>query len=139
MIVVDASVAFKWLKIKDEPYHNEAILILQEHLSDRNKILVPNILFIEIANSLVTKTDTKDATIRNDLKYLYGFHLEVKIPDESDIIEAAKLAKKNQTTAYDMLYAVIAQKHNTTLITADARFVKKTKFPFTKLLSSYSL
>lgn len=138
MIVIDASVTFKWLKSKDEPYHKKALLILQEHLSGRNKILVPNILFIEIANSLVTKTDTTDSTIRDDLESLYSFNLEVKIPDASDITEAARQAKKNKTTVYSMLYAVVARKHNAILITADERFAAKTKFPFVKLLSEYS-
>lgn len=138
MIVVDASVAFKWLKSKDEPYHKEALLILREHISNRNKILVPDILFIEIANSLVTKTDTTDKTIRDDLESLYSFNLEIRVPDISDITEAARQAKKNNTTVYDMLYAVVAKKHNTILVTADERFVRKTKFSFVKLLSEYS-
>lgn len=137
MIIIDASVAFKWFKSKDEPYHKEAILILQEHLSDRNKILVPNILFVEIANSLVTKTNTTEATVRTDLNSLYKFDLHVYIPESIDIIRAAKLAKQNSTSVYDMLYAVVAQKHNTILITTDERFVKRTKFPFVKLLSEY--
>lgn len=138
MIVVDASVAFKWLKSKDEPFHKQALVILADHLSERNKILVPDILFVEIANSLVTKTNTTDTTIKDDLESLYSFNLEVEIPDAGDIIKTADLAKKNKTSVYDMLYAVIAKKYNTTLITADEKFVKKTKFPHMKLLSEYS-
>jgi len=34
-----------------------------------------------------------------------------------------------------MLYAVIAKNHKTTLITADERFVKMTKFSHVKLLT----
>lgn len=137
MIVTDASVVFKWLKSKDEPYHEEALVILQSHLSNRNKIIIPHILFVEIANSLVTKTDTTVKTITDNLKYLFGVNLEVKLPDANDIIESSKLSKKYKTAVYDMLYAVMAKKHKTVLITADEKFVRKTQFPFVKLLSEY--
>ncbi len=135
MIVVDASVAFKWFKSKNEPFHKEAVLILSDHLSGRNKILVPHILLIEIANSLVTKTDTTDKTIKEDLEYLHKVNLEIIIPEANDILESANLARRNKTTVYDMLYAVLAKKLKTTLITADERFVRITKFAHVKLLS----
>lgn len=137
MITIDASVVFKWLKSKNEPYHKEALFLLQDHLSNRNRILAPNILFIEIANSLVTKTETTDITVQDDLDYLYKIDLQVVISDTEMIKETARLAKEYKTTVYDMLYAVIAQKHNTLLITADEKFIRKTKFPFVKLLSEY--
>lgn len=135
MIVVDASVAFKWLKSENEPYREKAIMLLSEHLSNKNKILVPRLLFVEIANSLVTKTMTTDETIKDDLEYLFGVNLEVRDPEVGDLVKAARLAKKHKTSVYDMLYAVIAQKHDIILVTADVKFVKVMKFPFVKLIS----
>ena len=137
MIVVDASVAFKWLKSKDEPYHKQAVLILQDHISALNKIIVPHILFIEIANSLVTKTSTSIKTVQDDIRYLYKINLEINYPERSEIAFAAKLAKENKTSVYDMIYAAVAKKNKTILITADEKFIQKSKFSFVKSLREY--
>ena len=133
MIVTDASVVFKWVKTQ-EPYYDKALKLLRSHLKEREKIIVPHLLFIEIANALATKTKNTKETIRKDLNYIFKANLEVYIPDNKDILNTANLAKEYKTSAYDMLYAVVAKKHKTKLITADANFINKTKFKFVKHL-----
>ncbi|MBI5621043.1 PIN domain-containing protein, partial [Candidatus Gottesmanbacteria bacterium] len=55
-----------------------------------------------------------------------------------DVVKSALLAHKKKTSVYDMLYAVIAKRLGTDLITADDQFVRKTKFSHVKLLSEYA-
>lgn len=136
MIVIDASIAIKWI-MKDEEDSDKALGLYQNHLLKRETILVPRLFFIEVANSLVTKTSSTIATIEADLHILYRMQLGISDPDENDLLITSKQAKKYQTTVYDMLYAVTAQKHNIMLVTADDRFIMKTKFPFVKLLSEF--
>lgn len=137
MIVVDSSVAFKWLKSRNEPHYEKATTLLEQHLKAEIRILVPELLFIEIANALSTKTATKPSAIRSSLRALYDFGLEVYRGSDEDVIEASLLARKNKTSVYDMLYAVVAKKTGVEYITADEHFIRKTKFPYVKLLSEY--
>lgn len=137
MILVDSSVAFKWLKRREEPFYEKAKDLLERHLKGEIRIMAPGLLFIEIANALSTKTATKPKAIRSSLRALYDFGLELYRESEEDVIAASLLARTNKTSVYDTLYAVIAKKAGVELITADEQFVRKTKFPYVRLLSEY--
>lgn len=136
MIVIDASIAVKWI-MKDEEDSDKALVVYQKHILKTEAILVPQLFFIEVANSLITKSSSRIPTIEKNLRFLYGLHLSVYDSDQTDMISTAQEARKYRTTVYDMLYAIVARKHNTMLITADEKFVRKTQFPFVKLLSEY--
>lgn len=137
MILVDSSVAFKWLKSKDEPHRKQAAAFLERHVRGEIRLITLNLLFIEIANALSTKTVSTPKMIRTSLHALYDFGLEIYKESQDDIVLASLLARKHNTSVYDMLYAVIAKKAGVELITADEQFVRKTKFPYVKLLSAY--
>lgn len=139
MIVIDASVGLKWLRRENEKHIDEALLLLKNHSDDVENIVVPSLFYLEIANALVTKSKTKAGTIKENLSFLNDINLKVDSFTKTDYIEASLLAKRYKTTVYDMLYAVIARKLNTILITADDKFIKKTKFKFVKFLSEYQV
>ncbi|OGM12516.1 hypothetical protein A2V80_01510 [Candidatus Woesebacteria bacterium RBG_16_39_8b] len=134
MIVVDTSVALKWLLTEKEESITKARMLLKDHLAKKNEILVPELLFYEIANALATKTKIPQIKINGLLKRIYSLNIKIYHPLEPDVLDSARLAKKYNSTVYDMLYAVVAKKHKTKLITADANFIKKTKFMFVKHL-----
>lgn len=135
MIIVDASVVVKWVN-QNEKHYEKALLLYNSHLSNREKIFVPGLLFIEVANALVTKSDFLPQEVKTALSFIFKADLSVYEVAEKDIFQASIEAKKYKTSVYDMLYAVVAQRHNTILITADERFVRKTKFSYVKLLTS---
>ena len=135
MIVIDASVAFKWIQYKNEEYRNEAQIIYKNHQTQKQTILVPSLFFIEIANALATKSATTVSQSNKALKFIFKSALSKYEPDQTDILKATKLAKKFKTSVYDMLYAVIAKTNKCILITADENFVKKTGFKFVKHIS----
>lgn len=136
MIVIDASIAVKWI-MKDEEDSDKAQAIYQKHILKTVPILVPQLFFIEVTNSLITKSSSRLPTIEKSLRFLYGLQLSVYNSDQADMTATAQEARKYKTTVYDMLYTVVARKHNLTLVTADEKFVRKTQFPFVKLLSEY--
>lgn len=138
MIIVDTSIVLKWIN-EDEKEHNLALLLYKNHIERKEEIIVPRFLFIEAANALTTKTHSIAKTLKKDLNFIFNTFFVMHEETPEDILESVHLAKKYKTSVYDMLYAVIAKKKNTTLITADARFVEKTKFPFVKTLKEYSL
>lgn len=137
MIVVDTSVAMKWLLSEKEESVTKARLLLKEHLAKKNEILVPDLIFYEIANALATKTKVPQLAITQLVKRIYSFNLKIYNPVDIDVTTSAKLAKKYNSTVYDMLYAVAAKKHKTILYTADVNFIKKTKFKFIKHLKEF--
>lgn len=137
MIVVDASVVIKWLK-SDEIDSDRARLLYTQHKNKEKNIIVPQLLFFEVANYLSTKSRSSEENIKMALGFLFRLKLAIHGVQDKELIETAKLAKKYKTSVYDMLYAVIAKKHKIILVTADERFMKVTEFPFVKLLSEYS-
>lgn len=137
MIVVDPSVGLKWMQPNEEN-RNKAQKIYREHADGKEKIVVPELFFLEIANAITTKSAVPFTEIKSVLRFIFKSNLSVYKEESQDIIRSCKLAKEYNTSVYDMIYAVIAKKHKTILVTADERFIQKTKFPFVMLLSEYS-
>lgn len=133
-MIIDASVVVKWLN-KNELDSDKAFALYKEHIEKGNQISAPQLLFIEIANYLATNTNTSQTNIKKSLNFLYESILTICAVTEDVLIEAAILAKKYKTSVYDMIYAVLAKKNNTILITADNKFASKVKFPFVQTLS----
>lgn len=133
MTVIDASVGSKWF-LKKEWGSHQAKVILENHLSKTEEIIIPDLFLYEIANMLSTKTEISLWKITRSLNKLYKAKFKIFYPEESHIKLAAKLAKKFKTSVYDMLYAVVAKHHKAILITADVEFIKQTGFKFVKTL-----
>ena len=137
MIIVDASVAFKWFKSDNEDYYQESTLLLKQHLSGASKILAPQFLFLELSNALGTKTLTSKELVKKHINNLYSFNLNIYFPDQKDLINSLSMAMEYKTSVYDMLYAVIAKRNKCKLVTADRKFIEKTKFPHVIHISEY--
>lgn len=126
MKVVDASVIMK--------------LLLSEEGSDRalnlvrgeGTLVVPNILFVEVANTLATKASISLEQIEHGLELIYDLGLQVEVIERSLLTEAAQMAKQTGTAVYDMIYAILARKLGVELITADIHFAQKSGFDFVK-------
>jgi len=133
MIVIDASVAAKWV-LDYEQDTDKALVVLEKHKSLIEEIIVPDLLFYEVANMLATKSRMRSKEMFASLNKIYQAGLKIYYPLEIDVTLAARLAKRYKTSVYDMLYAVVAKKHKVKLITADEQFVKQTGFKFVQLL-----
>ena len=132
MIIVDASVAFKWFNPDNEKFRHESLLLLKNHKDNKEVIVIPSLLLMEVVNALVTKTNIDTKTIKEDLDLLHDANLQIYSFKKNDLEEAALEAYKYKTTFYDMLYAVVAKRNKAILFTADENFIKKTKFKFVK-------
>lgn len=132
MIVVDTSVAFKWFIRIDEKFRDKSLVLLQRHANNEDTIIVPSLLYLEIANALATKDKIGEKQIRESLQTLNDLNLKIHSFGKEDYINAAVLAKEYKTTVYDMLYAVVAKRNNCMLVTADENFIKKTRFKFVR-------
>jgi len=134
MIVLDASVATKFINTQEKE-SDIAEKLLRAHIEEKEKIIIPSLLFFEVANALATKTDLKEEYIKRGLCLLYDANFVIYEVNQDDIIEAALLAKKYKTSVYDMVYVVIAKNKKVNLITADNKFTNKVNFSFVQTLS----
>lgn len=135
MVIVDASIAYKWFA--KEEYSDLALNILQKHVNGREKIVVPDLILYELVNAWVTKTAISIPIVKTNLKNLQDASLEIENPTFALVLEAATIAKKYRISVYDGYYLVLARKKKCGFITADAKLVNKVNLPFVKLLSEY--
>lgn len=119
MIVLDSSVVAK--AFLDEKETKEVL----ELLADRQEKVVPDWMYVEIANVLATKSVITSGGMKEGLELLYGLDFVIERVSKDLLTEAAVLAKEIGVSVYDMMYALLAKKLGGKLITADKKFAKK--------------
>lgn len=133
MIVIDASVAYKW-SARDEINVDKAYSLLENHLQKKDHILIPELLFYELANAWSTKSQLPFEEIRINLQDIKQANLEVYAFSLEFIEKAILFSKTHHVSVYDASYAVLASEKGCTLITADEKFVKQVQLPYVTLL-----
>lgn len=127
--VVDASVVARW-SIKGEEWEDNALKLLEEHKSDRVRLISVDLLSYEVLNSLWRAVEGKymsedDAIAAADQLFILPPHF-VNLSAE-DWKEVLKTAIRLGITAYDSSYLVASKKVGAPLITADRKLVEKAK------------
>jgi predicted nucleic acid-binding protein len=122
-IVVDASVALKW--VLDEPGSEAAVA-----LRDR-ELIAPALWLAETANALWRHARTGD--ISDDEAATYFSELlqapVASLPIETHLEPALKLAIEIGHPVYDCIYLALALHHQTQVVTADRRFASAASTP----------
>jgi len=126
MIVLDASVALKWI-FGEEEGGEKARLYKEGHVTGRETVAVHSLFFYEIANVLATKTrlSTKDAAEAFSL--IWNFDLEVFRLGLDEFLEGIVLSRRYGITLYDAASIVLARKLGCPFVTADRGLYTKTK------------
>jgi len=123
--VLDASVGIK-LFIEEEFSDKVQNLFSKLAEDPQAEIHVPDLFYIECANILLKYTRRYKRPIEDSLADLEDLNkLALKSTSTADLIEGALLlADEKNLTAYDACYAVLAQKLELPLVTADAPLAK---------------
>jgi len=125
MIVLDASVVLKcFLKEHDSP---KALKLLEAHILGDEQIAVPELLYYEVANSLVTKTALLEGAVITALRNLLELEFASYSLGMEEYIRAAQLAMEANITVYDASYTVLAERLGTDFITADGKLIDSLK------------
>lgn len=119
-LVVDASVALKWL-IPEEDSDVADRLLTQSH-----EIHAPRLMVSEVANALWRKVvlqcliDLQEAEVR-----LESLSSRAIIWEEDEMVgaDALRIATALNHPAYDCVYLALARRIDATLVTADERFM----------------
>lgn|SRR3989344_6203828 len=133
MVIIDSSVAFKWLT-PEEPQQEEAFLYLEKHLNKTNPILVPSLIFYELTNAWACKGHLTIKNVKDNIGRVKEYNLKVAEIDFAILKKAAELAKEYKISAYDAIYIALAQKKKCNFVTADQKLVSKVNLPFVKTL-----
>jgi predicted nucleic acid-binding protein len=126
MIIVDASVAAKW--VLNEPDSDAALKILE---SDRGKLAAPAIARIEVANAIVrrlreggiTQPEAEAAWLAWD--QMLRDEVIALSPNEGLLNDAVRIAIEIRHAVPDCLYLALAIELDATVITADEPLYKR--------------
>ena len=123
--VVDASAGIKLFV--DEEFSDKTQSLFA-HLADETpaELYVPDLFYIECANILLKYTRRYKRPIEDSQADLADLNkLALQSTPTADLMEdALMLAHEKKLTAYDACYAVLAQRLNVLLITADDTLVR---------------
>lgn len=126
MIVLDSSVALKWI-FADEAGAEHALQIRDAHISGENEISVPSLFFYEIANVLATKVKLSVQEAQEAFELLCAFEFDVHELDCNEFLAAIALSQQYRISVYDAGYHVLAQRLGCRFLTADRKFWEKVK------------
>jgi predicted nucleic acid-binding protein len=138
MIVIDASVAFKWFD-KTEENNKQAKEVLRKHLLGEQEIIVPDLFLYELTNAWSTKSNIPEKDIIRNLQLLGKYELNIHQLSFKNLCLGCSFSRKYNVSVYDAIYAIIAQEKKCNLVTADEKFAKLTKQSFIMLLRSVSV
>ena len=122
VLVVDASVALKWL----QPEVDSAAAIA---LIGRRSLAAPELMTVEAANALATRVRRRELSpleARTSLTDLYGIQIDF-VADHHLVPAALSLAADLEHPVYDCLYLALALERSAIAVTADRRFAAAVK------------
>jgi len=123
--VIDASVAVKWYI--PEPLSEAAVQYLQLYKKDKARLLAPDLLTIEVGNTLWKKMRTSEITGDDARAILHALtdYCPLKLTPSCELMPAAlELAIAMGVTVYDSVYIALAIAASAMLVTADKEMVK---------------
>jgi predicted nucleic acid-binding protein len=119
--VIDASVVVKWFI--NEENSDKSIKIREDHISRKYTLIVPELMFLEVINTLRYKGFNIEKIFYIN-KSLWEFQFKIQKINNLLLDKAINVAIKNNISIYDAVYVTLAQLYGTFLITADKELYK---------------
>lgn len=115
-LVIDTSVAVKWVNKQDENYIKQSDMILKDVQEEKKYILMPELAKYEVGNALLYKQMPLQNTLGSIATY-YSIPIQFVPQDQYQAQETAKIAYENKITFYDATFIALAKENNAQLIT----------------------
>ena len=140
--MIDASVALKWFLKEDESQMADSLF--DAFLGNRIELLAPDILLLEVANTLWKRTVLlKQLRSEEVISILHDFvTLPLNFQASNPLVSRAlDLSIRLRHPVYDMLYCVLAMQNDCEFVTADRVLVQRLTgaLPFVRELASIEL
>jgi len=124
LIVIDSSIAVKWLNKQDEHYLKQADKILKDVQAEKSAIIMPELAKYEVGNALLNKQMSLVNTMGSLATY-YSIPIQFIPQDQKQAQEAMQIAMKNQVTFYDAAFLALAKEQKANLVTDNPKHHKK--------------
>lgn len=128
--ILDASVIIKWFI--DEEGSDKARLYLEKITNKKLRVIIPELLYYEIGNILLSKK-VKENAIDKIAEYLFLLPLEEKQVDLKSFREVAGNAYRFGISFYDASYITLIKQEKCPFITADKKLYEKVKKYYTAI------
>ncbi len=123
MIVLDASVMLKWFLVEVDS--EKAIALRNQYLRNEFEIVIPDLLFYEIASALRFKKSVNVDETYLILTTFFDFNMKVVTPSLNLFQKSIPISQDFEVSLYDSTYLALAIELDCYLITADEKFYKK--------------
>lgn len=122
-MVLDTSIAIKWIKQINETDSEKAYSLYQQLQAGEINIAVPDLILYEIANYASRQTEDIFSACLDFIEGIFESKIEIVPADKYLIQESAILGHNLKISAYDAVYLCLAKKYETKLITADRKLL----------------
>lgn len=136
IVVLDASVVLKWFLLQGEKGIEKARGYQKDHLEEKLEIVVPELVFYEVGNVLITKPGAEKEDVEEALEILHRLNLKVFQINQSSERIALGLCQKYKISFYDAAYVALAKLLRALMITADQKLYQKLRRENVVLLGS---
>ncbi|TET15919.1 MAG: PIN domain-containing protein [Actinobacteria bacterium] len=137
-IVLDASIGVKWFRYENESNTDLANKLLQQQFQNEIEIIVPDLFFFEIINTLLSKKYLNVDDIYSASESLHLMNMKVIFSNKKIIDTSINIADRTKLTFYDSLYISVAISEQALLLTEDKEILKnKSNFDFIKSLDEF--
>lgn len=123
-LVVDSSVAVKWLNGQDEAYVSTADKILKDFQDGKIKIMMPELAKYEVGNAVLYKHLSLVETLDSIGSY-YATPIQFISQDQLQAQRAMQIAYENKISFYDASFMALAKEQEATLITDNPKHQQK--------------
>ena len=134
-LVLDASVIVKWYSEEEDT--EKALQIRDLFLKNKFNIMVPDLMFYEIANVVRYARGMVDKEKEAILDNIVLLNLEVVSVSRHNLVKSLSLALKYDITVYDAVYLAISSEKKVVYVTADKNLKRKVNLKNVLLLSEW--
>lgn len=123
-LVIDSSVAVKWLNKQDESNIDQADKVLEDVQNGKVRLLMPELAKYEVGNALLYK----DMQLQQALGSLATYHsipIQFLPQDPQQGQVTMQMAHENKVTFYDASFMALAKEQKAELITDNPKHQKK--------------
>lgn len=125
-VVVDASVALKWL-LPDEDDAGNAAGLLRAFREQRRDVAAPSFIRYEVANALEQahrQGRIAEAAIARGLAFFLDLGIHSAGDDDSLLEHAQRVAHETGASVYDAMYVAYAETLGADLVSSDERLLR---------------
>ncbi|MGH2350300.1 MAG: type II toxin-antitoxin system VapC family toxin [Chloroflexota bacterium] len=124
-VVPDTSVVLKWYLHRDEPEREQALTLRRAYLKATLRLMVPDLLFYEVANVLRYKPGWDSARVSQAVASLFALKLDIVPVTDGLLQRAVALAFDHDIAVYDAAFVALAQDVGAHYVTADRKLARK--------------